>query len=395
MNLVNRLLRRNISTARILGFLLSNFLGLAIICTGLQVYLDLSGIWQDDGSFISTEYMVVNRKVTGFTMLGESGSGFTETDIAELRSQPWVRNVGRFSTTSYEVRGSLSQEGRGMSTMLFFESIPDSFVDVAHSEWRFDPSRGEVPIIIAKDYLTLYNFGFAQSAGLPKLSEQVMSGLPLALRLESNDGTRRMNLTGRVVGYSNRLNTVLVPQEFMEWSNSQLGDGATALPTRLIVDVSSPGDVAIPEYLESHGLETGGDRSASSASFLLKVVAGVIVSVGIVITVMSLFILLLSMSLLLEKNRATIHQLLLLGYPFRQAEKPYRMVVFGSCLIAAAGAVAAMLGVRAEYIAPVRALGAGEGGVAWSVLLVAITSCILIGVCLISVRRKIMGAWRC
>ena len=31
-----------------------------------------------------------------------------------------------------------------------------------------------VPVIISKDYLALYNFGFAGSAGLPQMSEGVM-----------------------------------------------------------------------------------------------------------------------------------------------------------------------------------------------------------------------------
>lgn len=44
MNLVSRLLRKNLSTAQTLGFILSNFIGLAIVVTGLQFYEDVSAI---------------------------------------------------------------------------------------------------------------------------------------------------------------------------------------------------------------------------------------------------------------------------------------------------------------------------------------------------------------
>ena len=40
MNIIGKLLRKNTSPARIAGFMLSNFLGLAIILGGLQFFMD-------------------------------------------------------------------------------------------------------------------------------------------------------------------------------------------------------------------------------------------------------------------------------------------------------------------------------------------------------------------
>ena len=136
-----------------------------------------------------------------------------------------------------------------MSTMLFFESVPDRFVDGVASGWRFDERTGEVPIIISKDYLALYNFGFAGSAGLPQMSENILSGIPLRLTLTSDDGRRMRDFRGRVVGLSDRLNTILVPESFMEWSNRELGSGESHGPSRLIVDVSSLDFSETTDYL--------------------------------------------------------------------------------------------------------------------------------------------------
>lgn len=52
MSIVSRLLRKNMSPAQIAGFVISNFIGLAIVVAGLQLYLDVSPIWQDEDSFI-------------------------------------------------------------------------------------------------------------------------------------------------------------------------------------------------------------------------------------------------------------------------------------------------------------------------------------------------------
>lgn len=275
MKLINRLLRKNTSPARIAGFVISNFIGLAIIVGGVQFYQDARSLWADDDSFIKSDYLVVNKKVTAANTWKDADSGFSEAEIADLKAQPWVRGVGEFMATDYKVWASVSAGGRGMSTMLFFESLPDEYVDAKGADWTFKPGDDVVPIIISKDYLALYNFGFAGSAGLPQMSESIMAGIPLRLVLTSDDGLRQKTLNARVTGFSNRLNTILVPRSFMEWSNAELGrGGAAAKPSRLVVDVSSPGDVAIKDYLSDHGLEVAGDKSGSSASFLLKLVVG-------------------------------------------------------------------------------------------------------------------------
>lgn len=48
MKLVSRLLRKNTSVPRIVGFVISNFIGLAIVLGGLQFYQDARGIWEAD-----------------------------------------------------------------------------------------------------------------------------------------------------------------------------------------------------------------------------------------------------------------------------------------------------------------------------------------------------------
>lgn len=394
MSLVYRLLRKNTSPARIAGFILSNFIGLAIIIAGVQFYADANDLWKSDDSFIKTDYLVVNKRVTSANTWQDSASGFTPGEIADLRSQPWVRDVGEFSSTDYRVWASVGAGDKGMSTMMFFESIPDKFVDGAGSDWHFSEGESSVPVIISKDYLALYNFGFAGSAGLPQMSESIIESIPLRLRLSSFSGGNMVNMNARVVGYSNRLNTILVPQSFMDWSNGLLGKGVgEKLPSRLIVDVSSPGDVAISKYLESHSLEVAGDKSGSSASFLLKVVAGIIVGVGVVITLLSFFVLLLSMSLLMEKNRDKLHALLLLGYPLRRVAMPYVAIVTVSSLAAYVCAAACGVAVRAYYIEPLRGLGAEvgswwAGGVCGLVLAVA-----LLGINILTVVRRVRHCW--
>lgn len=393
-SLISRLLYKNTSVARIVGFILSNFLGLAIVLGGLQFYLDAKSIWEDDDSFIHSDYLVINKRVTSQNTFNGRTSTFSSEETEELSAQPWVKRYAPFSTANYKVYASIEQGGTGLSTNMFFESIPDSFVDAASSQWGWREGSDEIPVIISKDYLSLYNFGFATSAGLPQMSEGFMSGIPLKLSLRSNDGTRALQFNGRIAGYSNRLNTILVPQEFMDWSNKELGSVGSQEPSRLIVEVSSPGDVAIKKFLDSKDWEIAGDKSGASASFLLKVVIGIILAIGIVITALSLFILLLSISLLMEKNREKLHRLLMLGYPLSSAARPYRTIAIGSSLLALILAVAASFVLRGFYIESLTGLGATPGNIWLTICAGALLTLMIILFNLLSIRRKIRRAWR-
>ena len=394
MNLVSRLLRKNLSTAQTLGFILSNFIGLAIVVTGLQFYEDVSAIWQKEDSFLKTDYLVVNKKVTSGNTLGQSKSTFTDGEISDLAAQPWVRSVGRFTAADYRVSAALDNGGRSLSTFMFFESIPDNYLDINPMQWQYREGSGEVPIIISKDYLTLYNFGFAASAGLPQLTEQMLSSIPMRLHIAGNDGTRQADFRGRVVGFSNRLNTILVPEAFMTWSNREFGSGVTPPSSRLVIDVSSPGDVAIDKYLEAHDLESAGDKSASQASFLLNVVTGIIMAVGAVITVLSLFILMLSISLLMQKNRAKLHSLLQLGYDPGRVGAPYRNIVIISSTVAFLLSIAAMFLFRLYYIGAIEGLGGASGNLWLAPGVGLLLTAVIITFNLLAVRRKVVSAWR-
>lgn len=404
MNLISKLLRKNTSPARLAGFLVSNFIGLAIIGAGLQFYLDARSIWQKEDSFLKSDYLAINKIIDASHTLGSASVEFSPEEIDDLRRQPWVKRVGAFSRADFNVHASVALDtgsgaGRSMSTAMFFEAVPDDFLDIEGDGFTWEEGSADVPVIISKDYLALYNFGFANAAGLPRLSETLISGIPLRLSLSSEDGAHRLQMAGHVAGYSNRFNTILVPENFLRHMNSILAPAGTPagrpdMPSRLIVDVSSPGDAAIAPWLAERGWEVAGDKSASSATYLLKVVTGIVMAVGSVITLLSVLILVLSMSLLMEKNRRRLHSLLMLGYRTATVARPYWRItaIIGS----GAGVLSfiAVLLLRSFYLAPLVGMGASPSGL-WLTALLLLTLTIIITLlnCL-SITRRVNSAWR-
>lgn len=381
------------SPARIAGFIMSNFIGLAIILGALQFYMDSKSIWNAQDSFISNDYLVINKRVTSSNMLGAESSSFTDADIDDIKSQPWCREVGEFLSCDFNVSASVQNGERSMSTYMFFESIPDEFVDVPRSVWQYRSGSREVPIILSKDYLTLYNFGFATSVGLPQLSESVMTSIPLQLKLRSEDGMRTEEYVGRVAGFSSRLNTIIVPGDFIKEANSRLGTGADKGSSRLIVNVSSPGDVAISEYLEEKDYEVAGDKTSSSAAFMLRLIVGIVLTIGAIITLLSLFILMLSISLIMEKNRQTIHKLLMLGCPTGVVAKPYARLVVNATLVSALLAMCGVVVLRSSYIGAIVSLGAQPGALWLTPVVGVVLVSLIITVNLLLVRKRVCSSF--
>lgn len=345
--LVRRLLRRNVSVAQTCGYAFASLVGLSIVLCAIQFYRDASGIFGADGSVSSRDFMVVSKQI-GFN---DRNTSFTPDEIADLKSQPWVKAVGEFTASRFKAAISLDFAGRGLASETFFESLPAEFFDKLPADWGFDPADGaedDVPIVLSRDYLSLYNFGFAATRGLPTLRENEIGMIPLTLTLRGRDGQTAV-MRGHIAGFSSRINTIAVPEEFMHWANERFAPGsAQEAPSRLVIETDKPGDPAIARYLDNNGLDIAGDKiDNSAAAYMLRLFTGIVMAVGAIISVLAFFILLLSIFLLLQKNRGKLRQLMLLGYSPAEVARPYiHMVVAVNAAILAGGCVVAILAAR-------------------------------------------------
>ena len=394
-----KLLKKHVSKSQMFGFALANIIGLTIVLLGVQFYQDVRNIFADEDSFMRKDYLVVTKRVGELnaiaTMMGGGANTFTDNELTQLRNEPWVRDVGEFSTSNYQVYGTISLAGQSVSlrSSFFFEAVPDKFLDVKSKDWHFDPEHPQIPIIVSKDYLSLYNFGFAASQGMPQMSENMIGMVPIVFRLTGNNGTQDY-LEGRIVGFSNRLNTLIVPQSFMDWSNKRYAPNADSQASRIIVEVSNPGDPAVESYMNSHGYEIAGDKlNSSKANRLLTIILSIVVAIGLVICVLSFFILILSIFLLLQKNTQKLQNLLLLGYSPRQVSGMYvRMIVYINIAVYVLS-IAAMLVARTYYLPLVQAFGAHNAGIEVAAAVGAALIAVITLGNVTAVRRKVRNLW--
>lgn len=396
MNLVWKLLRRHVSVSQLAGFFLANLFGMLIVLLSIQFYMDVIPVFTQGDSFIKKDYLIVSKRISMVSSLAGKSNSFTEDEINDIRQQDFCKSVGVFTPTLYKVAANIGMDGMAaFSTEMFFESVPDRYVDLNTKNWTYKDGDTTIPIILPRTYLTIYNFGFAQSRSLPKLSEGVIGLMDLDIKLSGNGLEQRMK--GRVIGFSNRLNTILVPGEFMKWSNNKFAPDANTEPVRLVVEVYNPTDDAIAKYFQDRGYEVESDKlDAGKTTFFLKVVSGIVLAVGLLISALSFYILMLSIYLLVQKNADKLQNLLLIGYSPAKVSRPYQTLTILMNMLVFVLALGLLVIVRGYYLDTILSLFPGmEAAGMWPAI---VTGCILfVLVSLLNVwavKNKVLSIWK-
>ncbi len=349
MNLIGKLLRSHLSIAQLTGFFIANLTGMVIVLLCIQVYADLRPLFGDNDGLMRNNYLIVTKKIGTLGMLTGRNSSFSPEELEEIRRQPFIKKAGIFDASRFKVTAGIVFQHIGFSTEMFFEAVPDEYLDIQSPEWHFTPGGRTIPIILPRNYLDLYNFGFAQSRNLPKMSEGVIGLMRLDIRL-SGEG-RQGEFTGKIVGFSNRLNTILVPADFMRWANQTYASHAQPAPSRIILETNLSGDAEAERFLKANGYETDQEKlEAGKAVGMLNRITFVTGAVGMVICILSVYILMLSIYLLLQKNSTKLENLLLIGYSVSQVASPYRRLTWALNTAVLLLAVAAVLWIRSLYI---------------------------------------------
>ena len=351
MRLVWKLLRRHISLPQLAGFFLANLLGMLIVLLSLQFYRDVKPVFSAEDGFIRPDYLILSKRISALNTIGlGSVSTFSQKEQDELRAQPFAKRVGAFTASQYKVACSLGINGMAQfGTEMFFESVPDAFVDVDLQKWHFREGDEVVPIILPRTYLAIYNFGFAQSQKLPKISESIVGMVEMTVSMRGNG--RNEFIKGRVIGFSTRLNTILVPESFINWSNERYAPEANTEPSRIILEVKNPADDAIISYINEHGYELEDDKlDAGRITFFLRLTSAIVMGIGLLISLLSFYILMLSIYLLVEKNSEKIRTLLLIGYSPARVALPYQLLTIGINAAVLLLALIALFCLRTQYM---------------------------------------------
>ena len=222
--MLHKLQRKTLPKGQLLGYAFALMVAVVLLGGIWQLYRDVKPLLEEQTDIFSNNYAVVTKPISAIGSLQKEMIYFTPAEQESLRQEPFVKSMAPFSVATFKIM-AYTRESEGefplFATDLFFESIPDKYIDVKSDQWEWNPSRSFVPIIIPENYLSLYNFGFAQSQGLPVLSKGLIDKFTFGLRLSGNG--KEATFSSRIVGFSAKINSILVPEDFLSWANATYG----------------------------------------------------------------------------------------------------------------------------------------------------------------------------
>lgn len=319
--MIRRLILSKQSYMQLTVVLFGSLFGLLMVMSSLQIYQDIRSIVDNKKELISSQFLVVNKPVSILNTLSGSAAVFSEEEIESFKTLKAVEKVGTFKANQFRAQTGFQLQDKTMMTDMFFEAVPDGFLDVKVSNWNWKPGQ-PVPIILPTDYLNLYNFGFAPSQGLPQISKGTAKLAGLKVIVSGNGQTAEMS--GVIAGFTDRINSILVPESFLEETNKVYGNNKDKGISRLVLMCNDPSDAQLTEFLESRGYETNLEMLKNGKlNALLKMVLSIVLIIGSVIILLAILGFVQYAQLLISNSNYEIRTLLQLGYRVNTIFKQY------------------------------------------------------------------------
>lgn len=354
--LLKKIIKTGIGKSRLLMATIGLGIAMVLLLIAIQAHTNFNQLlYSRQNQNESADFLVVNKKITNAMMGNPDKSMFTPAELQQIKQQPFVEAAGYITSSQFKVTAAAPGDLQ-FYTDMFFESVPDSFIDVKNQEWQWHEGDATIPIILPNDFLNLYNFGFALSQDLPQVSQETVKNLPVKITVSR--GLLSSQFTGHIVGFSDRISSFLVPAAFMEWANNRYGNGKAPAPSRVVIKTSDPANPALAKFLDDNGYTTNQDKiKYSKTKLIVQTIVSVIGFFGMVLLLFALLVFSMFIQLIIASCKKEIQLLVILGTAPAQLRR-YLLRQFVPLYIIT-GVVAILLVAALQWMAA-RALAAHE-----------------------------------
>ncbi len=324
-------------------------LGMVIAVTCYISYTDIFTARTEDSALTRENYLVLNKSVGLLDMISGGGSAFSKREIEDLKAQEFIDEIAPFEAAQFRIKAYAPlHEERSFYTDLPLESVPSKFLDIGEG-FNWKEGQKQLPIVIPNAYFKIYNFAFAPSQGLPQINEGTAKTLSIKMEMVGNGGT--FTFWAKIHDFTDRVNSILVPQEFMDWANENIGKQKQKRPSRIIVSSTAKLDERLDVYISDKGYSTNQEllKEGKIAS-ALKVIFSIEAFQGLLILFLSLGLILLSALLLVERNKKLIYKIRLQGISAKKVSKTYISYFIACVGIASLLALVVAFLLRSVYV---------------------------------------------
>jgi|SRR6056297_829039 len=312
--MLRRILFSNIPMGYFTGAVLGTLVGFFLLMATFSAW-NLYNAFIQSRAGQSQQYVTINKKISVLNTMSKDLSGFRAEEIEEIKHADFVADMAPYQRSSFGVQASrdASSNMPYMRTEMFFEAVPERFLDKVPESWDWQKGQEHIPVIIPKDYLDLYNFGFAKAQGLPNVSKSIVGQFSFELTLYGNRKVEKF--TGSIAGFSNRIQSLLVPMNFLEAANARFNPDKNPRPDRLILKLKPNMEKDLYAFLNEKGYETTHDAfQGGKVSLFVHLSGGILLFIASLIILLALIVYALTLQLTVQRNKDEIYQLTLLGY---------------------------------------------------------------------------------
>lgn len=286
-------------------------IGILLLLVSIQMFVNIQQLLKETTARKSGGYdfISISKTVTNSNM-GKDNT-FTSSDLEKLKEQATIAGVAPLISNKFRVRATAG-DIIPFSTDLFLESLDNNFIDTVPPTFNWRPGQITVPIIFSSDFLEMYNV-FAPAQGLPQLSAKTISSVNIILECSGPFGSQ--NFKGNIVALSDRINSLLVPRSFMNWSNWQFMQDTSVHASRVYIETKDANDPKLISYLDQQNYHLNKDKiKFSRVRGILENIIGVMGIFGILVIILALLLFSFYLQLMLAKSKENLKLLLTLGY---------------------------------------------------------------------------------
>jgi hypothetical protein len=286
-------------------------IGVLLLLCCVQLFININQLLKDrNPSKSGYDFISITKKITNENIAEDHS--FSANDIAELKAQKFIADATPLLGNQF-VASATGGATLPFTTDIFLEAIDENFIDTVPASFTWQEGQQVVPIIIASDYMELYNTVFAPSRDLPQVSESTISALLLQIECRGVYGTKVFQ--GNIVALSDRINSVLVPKNFLEWANKNIANISNSTPSRLYIKTTDANDVDFLNFLQKKNYQVNKDKTKfGRVKQVLQAIVSGLGGFALLVILLAMMLFSFYLQLMIARSKDNLQLLLTLGY---------------------------------------------------------------------------------
>jgi hypothetical protein len=389
--MLKKVLFQNQDKTQLFIAVLGSIIGMIFLISSIHYLIRVNEFGKGE-EILGPNTMIIQKKVSNSSSLKITKNDFSNEEIERFKNESFVADAQAVICNNFNVL-LLTDDPLvpKFSSDVFLQTVNAKFLDVPSKKWTWKEGDTIVPIVMPRDFLVMLNT-FMSASGIPQVSEDLAKDINFKLRI-SNE-TKKDFITARIVGFTNEIPSLLVPESFMRYANQKYATVKENKITNVMISSKEGEFGEMEKFLEERGLESrksqvviGKLKSIVSTLFVVLLV------ISVVTVVVSGLVLIQYMQLLIANNQYQIRTLLRLGYI------PNKIVLLFTSYLAVTFGFVSMI---AFVLFLVEKLFVDElfekGGIAIneslsvvSLISIIISFCIFVSISFLVAKRKIMS----